>query len=156
MTGSRFSQSSALPVAVDDVLATITLRGVNTELWPLVRMTAPAQWANTPLAEWPEKQQLFKSWILLLGVLPIDRHAFNLQAVLPGRGFVEMSSSTVNAQWNHTRIVVPIAGGCRVTDTVEYRSRVPLLGYLLKPTYQLVFWWRHRRLRARFGGSASA
>jgi hypothetical protein len=43
-----------------------------------------------------------------------------------------------------------------VTDTVEYRSRVPLLDYLLKPTYQMVFWWRHRRLRARFGGSASA
>lgn len=156
MTGSRFSRSSELPVAAEDVLATITLRGVNAELWPLVKMTASAQWANVPLAQWPEKQQLFKSWILLLGILPIDRHAFYLQAVLPGRGFVETSSSTVNAQWNHTRIIVPIAGGCRVTDSVEYQSRVPLLGEALKPTYQLVFWWRHRRLRAQFGGRASA
>jgi ligand-binding SRPBCC domain-containing protein len=151
MTGSRFSISSDLPVAVEDVLATITLSGVNAELWPLVRMTAPAQWANTPLAQWPEQQELFRSWILLFGILPIDLHAFCLQAVLPGRGFVETSSSTVNAQWNHTRTVIPIAGGCRVTDTVEYQSRIPLLGHVLKPMYQLVFWWRHRRIRARFG-----
>jgi ligand-binding SRPBCC domain-containing protein len=156
MTVCRFSQSSDVSVAVEDVLATITLSGVNAELWPLVQMTAPSQWANTPLAQWPEKQELFKSWILLFGVLPIDRHAFCLQSVMPGRGFVETSSSTVNAQWNHTRTVTPIAGGCRVTDTVAYQSRVSLLGYLLRPTYQLVFWWRHRRIRAKFGGRASA
>lgn len=155
MKSYHISRSSDLPVAVNDVLATITLCGVNAELWPLAKMTAPAQWANIPLAQWPEKQELFRSWILLLGVVPIDRHAFHLHAVLPGRGFVETSSSTVNAQWNHTRIVFPIAGGCRVTDSLEYQSRVPLLGYLLKPAYQLVFWWRHRRIRAKFGGHAS-
>jgi hypothetical protein len=154
MTGMRFSQSSDLAAAVEDVLPTLTLGGVNAELWPWVRMTAPATWAQLPLAQWPAQQVLFKSWILLLGVLPIDRHAFFLQSVTPGRGFVETSSSTVNAQWNHTRTLAPIAGGCRVTDTLEYQSRIAALGYLLYPAYRLVFWWRHRRLRARFGGRA--
>ncbi len=155
MTVFRFALSSDLPVPVEAMLATFTLHEVNAELWPLVRMTAPAQWAQIPLHEWPERQHLFNSWILLLCVLPIDRHAFYLKSVMPGRGFAETSSSMVNSRWDHERLIVPIAGGCRVTDTVAYRSRISVLGYLLKPAYQLVFRWRHRRLRSRFGGHNS-
>lgn len=155
MAALRFSRSSNLPVAAEVVLATLTLSGVNAELRPLVRMTAPADYARRPLREWPERQPLFNSWILLLGVLPVDRHAFYLQSVTPGKGFVETSTSVLNAAWNHQRTIVPVAGGCRVTDTVEYRSRIALLGYLLKPVYQLVFWNRHRNLGSRYGGFAS-
>lgn len=151
MVTLRFALSSELNVAPDVVLATLNIEGVNAELWPLVRMTAPAAWARLPLAQWPAQRQLFQSWILFLGVLPVDRHAFYLQEVIPGHGFVERSSSTVNALWRHERRIVATAGGCRVTDTVEYRSRVALLGCLLKPVYQLVFWNRHRTLRSRYG-----
>ena len=151
MTTFRFSRASDLAVDVDVILATLTLSGVNAELSPLVRMTAPAAFARRPLQEWPERQHLFTSWILLLGVLPVDRHAFYLHSVTPGRGFVETSSSTINALWQHERMIVPLAFGCRVTDVVEYRCRLPLLGYLLKPLYKLVFWRRHRYLRSRYG-----
>jgi len=34
----------------------------------------------------------------------------------------------------------------RVTDRVEYESRLPLWGSLLKPVYELVFRHRHRNL----------
>jgi hypothetical protein len=148
----RFSRASDLAVDVDVILATLTLGGVNAELWPLVRMTAPAAFTQRPLQEWPEGQHLFNSWILLFGILPVDRHAFFLQSVVPGKGFVETSSSTLNALWQHERTIVPITAGCRVTDIVEYRCRLPLLGFLLKPLYQLVFWCRHRYLRSRYGG----
>lgn len=147
----RFSRASDLAVDVDVILATLTLNGVNAELSPLVQMTAPEAFAQRPLQEWPERQHLFSSWILLLGVLPIDRHAFYLHSVTPGKGFVESSSSTINALWKHERTIVPLAAGCRVTDAVEYRCRLPLLGYLLKPVYELVFWRRHRYLRSRYG-----
>jgi len=147
----RITRSSDLAASADAVLATLTLAGVNAELRPLVRMTAPAHWARVPLHEWPEQQVLFRSWILLLGVLPVDRHAFFLRRVVPGRGFEETSTSTMNAAWNHARDIVAIEGGCRVTDTVEFRNRIPVLGYLLKPVYQLVFWNRHRILRSRYG-----
>ncbi len=153
---ARFSRASDLAAPIAAVLPTLTLRGVNSELWPWVRMTAPEAWAARPLSEWPEKTPLFASWLLLFGVLPIDRHAFYLAAVLPGEGFVETSSSFINAQWNHTRTIATIAGGCRVTDAVHYESRLAVLGYLLQPVYQFVFWWRHRRLRARFGGQGAA
>jgi hypothetical protein len=156
MDAFRLCRSSDLAVEVDVILATLTLTGVNAELSPLVRMTAPAAFAQRPLQEWPERQHLFTSWILLLGVLPVDRHAFCLYSVTPGRGFVETSSSTLNALWQHERTIIPLAAGCRVTDVVEYRCRLPLLGYLLKPVYKLVFWHRHRYLRSRYGGHGHA
>jgi hypothetical protein len=156
VTTLRFSRTSDLAVGVDVILATLTLNGVNAELSPLVRMMAPAAFAQRPLQEWPERQHLFTSWILLLGVLPVDRHAFYLHSVMPGKGFVETSSSTINALWKHERTILPIEAGCRVTDAVEYRCRLPLLGYLLKPVYTLVFWHRHRYLRSRYGGHDDA
>jgi hypothetical protein len=148
----RISRTSDLAASADAVLATLTLDGVNAELRPLVRMTAPLEWARRSLDEWPQRQVLFHSWILLLGVLPIDRHAFYLQSVHPGEGFHETSTSLMNAAWNHERTIMPIDGGCRVTDRVEYRNRIAVLGRLLKPVYQLVFWNRHRNLKLRFGG----
>ena len=156
MDAFQLCRSSDLAVDVDVILATLTLNGVNAELSPLVRMTAPAAFAQRPLQEWPERQNLFISWILLLGVLPVDRHAFYLDSVTPGRGFVETSSSTLNALWQHERTIIPLAAGCRVTDVVEYRCRLPLLGYLLNPVYKLVFWHRHRYLRSRYGGHGHA
>lgn len=151
-----FSNSSELSARAEEVLPTLTLRGLNAELWPWVRMTAPEEFTQLPLEQWPAQTALFKSWILLLGILPMDRHAFYLESVTSGSGFAERSSSVVNAQWNHTRVILPIAGGCRVTDTLRYQSRLALLGYLLRPAYQLVFWWRHRRLRSWFGGHSTA
>jgi hypothetical protein len=150
MSEIRITQSSNLAVGVQEMLATLTMAGVNAELWPLVRMTCPAEWTNCPLLDWPEGQHLFDSWILLLCVLPIDRHRFYLRSVSPGRGFVEDSSSLINAMWHHERNILPIGTGCRVIDTVAYQCRFSLLGYILKPVYRLVFWWRHRNLRSNY------
>ncbi|MDX1496165.1 MAG: hypothetical protein R3352_01285 [Salinisphaeraceae bacterium] len=118
----------------------------------MARMTAPTLWQQRPILEWPEKQTLFKSWILLFGVLPIDRHSFYFDKVDPASGFSEQSSSLTNANWCHTRQVLPSPMGCQVIDKLDYESRLPLLGSLMKPIYQLVFWIRHRNLRARYGG----
>lgn len=133
------------------MLADLTMAGVNAELRPLVRMTAPEAWAARAIVDWPARRRLFSSWVLLLGVLPIDRHRFYFEAIHPGRGFVERSSSATNTEWRHTRTVVETAGGCRVEDTVTYRCRVAVLGRLLSPVYKLVFRHRHRRLRALYG-----
>ena len=84
-------------------------------------------------------------------VLPVDRHRFYFRSISPGKGFAEASSSMTNTQWNHERSIVAIAGGCRVSDSVEYQCRLPLIGYALKPVYQLVFWCRHRNLKSKFG-----
>lgn len=150
-----FTCSSDLPVSSDKVLATLTMAGVNAELSPLVRMTAPESFAVRSILDWPERQNLFHSWILLFGFLPIDRHAFFFEAVIPNEGFSERSTSLANEYWCHERKVVDWKSGCRVTDTVRFKSRIPLIDVLFKPIYRLVFWCRHRNLRRSFCGSSS-
>lgn len=150
MTAQRFTRSSDLPIAPAEFLSALTMNHVNAELMPLARMTVPAGWREQPIVEWRARQQLFSSWILLAGILPIDRHALYFDSIEPASGFAEMSTSTVNRYWSHQRSVAPLAHGCRVTDTIEYDSRLPLLGRLLKPVYQLVFWHRHRQLGRRY------
>ncbi len=128
------------------------MHGVNAELYPLVRMTAPEAWSTRSILDWPVGQRLFRSWILFLGLLPVDRHDFRLKAIRPGQGFSEHSTSLVNALWRHERTVVARASGCQVTDVVSYQSRLPLVGLAFEPVYRLVFWWRHRKLRTKFHG----
>lgn len=152
--GQNFSDSSELPVPAEDVLATLNFAGVNFELGPWVQMSAPASWAGQGITTWPTDQYLFSSWITLFGFIPIDRHHFQLRGVDPAGGFVECSRSWNNRYWHHARRIQALPRGCRVTDTVHYRSRLPGLGWLLKPVYRAVFAWRHRQLRKKFGSMA--
>lgn len=154
MKTREFRESVDLPVPAQAVLDNLHLAGVNEELRPLVRMTCPAGSEKRPIFEWPAGQTLFASWILLFGVLPIDRHSFFLERIEPGRGFHESSSSLTNRSWKHRRIVETTPEGCRVTDTVSFECRLPLLGALLKPVYRMVFRHRHRVLKRRYASAA--
>ncbi len=129
-----------------------TMRGVNYELAPLVRMTAPAAFRERSIDEWQPGSPGFSSWILLLGLIPFDRHFFGMERVEPGRSFAERSASLLQKEWRHERSVEPIAPGrCRLTDRVTFEPRLPLVALFLLPIFRFVFQHRHRRLRARFG-----
>lgn len=129
-----------------------TMRGVNDELAPLVRMTVPAEFRERSIDEWQPGAIGFSSWILLLRLIPFDLHFFGMDHVEPGRSFAERSSSLLQKEWRHERTVEPIAPGrCRVTDRVTFEPRLPLVAWLLRPIFRFVFQHRHRRLRARFG-----
>jgi hypothetical protein len=149
-----FTISSDLGIPAATLLRSLSMKEVNRELWPLARMTAPARWRSRPIRDWPEGERLFRSWILLLGLLPVDRHVFQLRRIAPDEGFTEQSSSLANAVWRHRRRILQSGSGCRITDTVEYRSRLPLAGRLLNPVYRMVFRHRHRRLRRLYGTPA--
>ena len=125
--------------------------GVNDELMPLVRMTFPPGVSDLTEGARPGVR-LFRSWLLLGGVLPVEWDDLVFEEVEPGRRFLERSSMATQRVWEHERIVEPTAGGCRVTDRVRWQPRIALLGVLLAPVFRLVFWWRHHRLRRRFGG----
>lgn len=129
--------------------------GVNRELSPLIRMTAPPEWSNKAIVEWPTGTVLFSSWILLFGLFPIDRHKFFFQSIDRHLGFTEESSSLTNKLWRHRRSFDRTGSSCRVTDTVEFQCRLPLLAYILAPVYRLIFKHRHKVLRSYYGGSAS-
>ncbi len=150
MAKLTLTKTSDLPVPPEAVLSTLDMEGVNDELAPFVQMTAPDPWNHMPIAEWRTGSLLFKSWILLFGFLPIDRHSFMLESVEPGKGFQEASSSWMNKTWRHYRSVEETTSGCRVTDSIEYEPRVPLLSGLQKFIIERIFDNRHKNLKKAF------
>lgn len=129
----------------------MTMAAVNAELLPLVRMTVPARLRQVPAGQWVTGRPLFRSLILLFGLIPVDVHLLQLERLDPGEGFLERSSSWVNRVWLHARHTTPTRSGCIVTDTVTVESRIPGMAAWMLPVYQWVFRHRHRRLRRMYG-----
>jgi ligand-binding SRPBCC domain-containing protein len=156
MAGEPLRFTSELQAAPDAVWAAIsTMDGVNYELAPLVRMTCPREAGGGTIEQAPLGTCAFHSYLLLLGVLPFDRHALTLLALQPGDGFVEDSTSLLQRRWRHERRIRPTpAGGCRITDELLFVPRIGLLEPLVCRIVQRVFTHRHRRLRQRFGDAS--
>lgn len=151
----QFEISSNLELSTEDVSSLLTMSGVNRELSPFIRMTVPPEWSSKAIFEWPTGKVLFSSWILLFGIFPVDRHKFFLQSVDRETGFAEDSCSLTNKSWRHRRRIDRTGAFCWVTDTVEFRGRLPFLAIILAPVYRFIFKHRHKVLRSYYGGSAS-
>lgn len=130
-----------------------TMKGVNEELAPWLYMTAPPEASNLRIEDAPLGRPVFASWVLLRGMLPIDRHHFMLAHVEAGRGFVEDSASWSQRRWEHQRHLEPrTARACSLTDRLTFTPRVAAFGPLLERVIGAIFRHRHQRLRERFGG----
>lgn len=128
-----------------------TMSGVNDELGPWIRMTHPSDRSSLSTLGSVDGRVLVRSWVLVLGVLPIDRYALALERVDNGHGFVEESSSWLQRRWHHQRVLVDEPGGCRVTDRLVVEPRLALTRPLVAAIVRLLFRHRHRRLGRRFG-----
>jgi len=129
-----------------------TFEGVNDELRPLMRMTAPARVRALDPAEVVLGERIFRSWVLLFGVIPIDYDDLTLIALEPGRGFHERSRMLSMRVWEHERTLEPVGDSAtRVSDRLSFEPRVPGFGPLLERFIRITFRHRHRRLRRRFG-----
>jgi hypothetical protein len=127
--------------------------GINEELGPWLRMTAPRGLGELDLTKL-EPGRLGRSWILLLGLLPVDYDDLGLERIEPGRGFLERSTMLSQRLWEHERTIEPLSGGgCVLSDRIAWEPRPPLPGRLLRPLFGALFGHRHRRLRQRFGGA---
>jgi hypothetical protein len=128
------------------------MAGINHELAPLLRMTHPrdldALGDRTP----PLGEPLFRSVILLFGVIPIDVDDVALDALEPGRGFRERSRVWSQRTWIHERFLDPVPEGARLVDRITFEPRIRAMAPLLAPLLHLVFKNRHRKLCALFGG----
>jgi ligand-binding SRPBCC domain-containing protein len=146
-----FTVSSVVDAPADAVWARVTtMEGVNHELMPIVRMTVPRALRSFTIDDAPLGERVFRSWILLFGVLPIDGHDLTLVSIDPRRGFHEHSSSLAQREWIHRRTLEPVAGGTRVTDQIGCTPRMAFLAPLLRPVFQAIFRHRHRRLARHF------
>ena len=142
---------AASPDAVWDRVASI--EGVNHELGPWFRMTAPKGVDDIDPAAVPLGERWFRSWILFLGVLPVDYDDLTLVRIEPGRGFLERSKMLSQRVWEHERTLEPDGDGTRVTDRVRFEPRLRVGAGLQRALFNAIFRRRHRRLAAHFGGS---
>jgi ligand-binding SRPBCC domain-containing protein len=129
-----------------------TPEGINHELRPVFRMTAPKGLEQFDPAEVPLGRRWFRSWILLGGVLPIDYDDLTILRMEPGRGFLERSPMLSQREWEHERTLEPAGDECTVTDRVRFEPRVGFLGPVLRRFFQWFFRRRHRRLQGWFAG----
>ena len=140
-----------------DVWAVVsTARGINDELWPWFRMTAPRRLREGGLAGVEVGRRLCRSWVLLFGVLPVDYDDITLVRLEAPCGFLERSGMLSQRVWEHERTLEETPEGCVLTDPVTYAPRLRVPDRALRSLYAAVFRHRHRRLRRRFGGRALA
>jgi len=67
---------------------------------------------------------LFRSWILLFGIIPIDRSDLTLLRLEDGRGFVEQSPMLSMSLWRHVRTLEADGETNAVTDELTFRPRL--------------------------------
>ena len=145
-----FEMETQLPVSSNELAHdTLKMSGVNYELGPLLKMSAPDFWQSKSITEWPTNQNLFSSNILLLGLIPIDRHFFNFKTI-DSFGFKENSKSLMNSLWSHERLIKSVGSGSVIKDVIIYKSKLGILGNLFMPIYKAIFKHRHSRLRAKY------
>jgi hypothetical protein len=134
--------------------AVTTASGINDELRPWLRMTAPPSLRSHGLSLVRPGERVCRSWVLLLGVVPVDYDDITLEQIEPPHRFLERSTMLSQRQWEHERTIEPAPGGCAITDRIRYQPRLPIPDLFLRRLYRAVFAHRHRRLRKRFGGQA--
>jgi ligand-binding SRPBCC domain-containing protein len=150
-----FESHLAAPAAEVWVVAS-TMPGVNAELRPLMSMTHPAGLGSLDDRTVVTGQVLFRSWLLLGGIVPIDRHHLRIERMIAGVGFDEESSSWLQRRWRHERRVIDAqdGSGCVVTDRLLVEPRFEFTAPIVDVAVRRIFRHRHRRLLARFGAGA--
>ena len=155
---TQVEQKSVLEAPAERVWAYVTdFEGINSEMSPLLRMTSPRQ--STRLS--PELvrpgERLFRSWLLLFGVLPIDYDDLTIAELGPGYRFLERSQMFSAPVWEHERLVEPMGShSCQVIDRIRFAPRSRAHGLVLGWFVPRFFAHRHQQLRRKFGaGDAS-
>ena len=128
-----------------------SMAGVNRELGPLLRMTYPPTYATLTTSQIRLGRRLFRSWLLLGGVVPNEYDDLTLVAFHEGASFTERSSMVAIAMWQHERRITDTAYGSLVTDILQFQPRLAWTGSVVHVLVRIVFRHRHQRLQQLFG-----
>jgi len=98
-------------------------------------------------------------WAHATSMRDVNRELFPLARTFiefePGRRFLERSPMLTQCEWQHERVVEPVAGGSTITDRVQFVPRAAWLGPVFLAVFRLAFALRHQNLRRIFGGMES-
>jgi len=127
----------------------VSVDGIATELRPMLKMSTPRHVKSLLDLDVRLGQRIFRSWIFLFGIIPVDRSDLTLVELEPGRRFLEQSPMFSMLLWRHERIVASIADGSTITDRLEFRPRFSkrLTRWFIKK----LFTHRHAVLRRTLG-----
>ncbi len=155
---STFEITTRLAAPAEKVWAgAVDPEGINFELGPWVSMTMPKGIEpGMTIDDAPIGEALGRSWIRVLGFLPVDFDDLCLVERGPGMRFLERSKLGSASFWQHEREVVTVdAASCEITDRLEIEVRAPLRvlgGERLAPRIvKALFTHRHKRLAERWG-----
>lgn len=124
--------------------------GISKEMAPYMRMTKPRGVTTLASIEYQPGKRLFRSWVLLFGIVPFDYSDLTLLTLDDGVGFVEQSPMGSMRLWRHERRITPNEAGCILTDTLTFQPR--LFGWLTYNIVRTFFAHRHRLLAKHLGG----
>jgi len=133
-----------------------SVQGIQAEMWPWLRMTAPRSVRSLADVPFQPGVRMFRSFVFLFGVLPIDYSDLTLLELDAGSGFVEQSPMGSMKLWRHGRRVLPCdsdESSVRLVDQLTFRPR--LARGLVRWFIGRVFAHRHAVLRATFGDARS-
>jgi ligand-binding SRPBCC domain-containing protein len=142
------SRLASPPQAVWDWI--VSAQGIAAELRPWLFMSAPSGVKSLVDVSVQPGRRLFRSWIFLFGLIPIDYSDLTLQELQPGAGFVEQSPMGSMRLWRHERRLSVGPEGVLLVDHLTFRPRFAraLIAWFIRQ----VFKHRHRVLVAHFGG----
>lgn len=147
---TTLSFESTLAASPEKVWAWITsFDGISKEMAPILQMSAPKGMRDIASIPFESGIPMFRSWIRLGNVLPIDFSDLTLLSLTPGEGFIEQSRMGSMRLWRHERTISPHGSGCRITDTLTIEPRFG--GRLAVAFVRKFFTHRHKMLRKHLG-----
>jgi hypothetical protein len=149
--------SVELVIAPDALWRSVCLLdGVNYELAPILRMTAPQGLLGATIDELEVGRPAGRSWLLLGGLIPVDYDDLCIVELEPPRRFLERSRMLSMSLWEHERVIEPRGGGSVLTDRIRFELRRPIAlipgaERLAEAIVGRLFRHRHRRLAKLHG-----
>ncbi len=147
---------SRLMAPPERVWAWITsVKGISAEMWPYFRMTVPKDVESLADVQMQPGVRMFRSYVFLFGILPIDYSDMTLLELTPGSGFIEQSPMGSMKLWRHERYIAPCGSGSGavvLVDQLTFQPRMArrLVGWFIGH----VFTHRHKVLRANLDGAS--
>jgi len=149
--------TTALSASAERVHAHATsMPTINQEMGPWLKMTYPRAAEGMSLADAAPLlgQPLFTSWVLFLGLVPVERMQVRIVELGPGFRFVEESHVTFLRLWRHERVIESRGDeACTVTDRLTLEPRIGVFAAPLAAFVRAFFGHRHRQLFRTFGGA---
>ena len=143
---------SELSTSSDKIWESITsVKSIRKEIQPFFTMTAPQHIKSLGDIKLALGKPLFRSYVLLLGIIPIDYSDMTLLELEEKLGFVEQSPMKSMKLWRHERSIKPHHSKpdtVILIDKLIFQPRRAKI--LVKKFIEVVFTHRHKVLKKHF------